>query len=596
MSESKSYWTRQRVSRRAALRGAGVGVAGLAGAALIGCGGGDDDATATVAPTTAGTPAGDATQVRETSTPESAAIKRGGTWRVNNAGDPPTLFPYGNLSFETKGIGTYVYQRLYKRETFPGSDGGQTLPGPDLATSAETEDGVTWTLKLRDHTFHDVAPVSGRKVTSEDVLFSVGLMQAPETPNASSVANWVNVEAPDDSTVVFTLSEPSPTFLEQISDTNLLQILPKEADGGFDPAVTMIGGGPWIMQDYQPSVGFEFDANPNYYEVGEDGKPLPYVDHLSRPIIPEYANRLAQFLAGNLDILGINSNDVLDLRGSNEDLQWLGQVSQQLSLFFWSNTQTTDGIWNDDRFRQAISMCLDRDGLTDLGYNTYALIDAGLPSNTGWNNIIPVGWGARWWLDPTSAEQGDSAKFFANNPTESKKLLAAMGVEDGVSIPYIYTNRYGGAFDPIAEAHVNMMQAVGLSPQTDVQDYSSIYITQTFRGEFEGMAFGYETPFPEAGLYFDRLFGSDPANHSHLSDPEMDVLNAAQKVALDEDERRAIIHDAQRLNAEHMWYVPSQAGAGTAYTAYQKHVQGGIRDTLGYGAGTEEYIWYWLDV
>ena len=41
-----TYWTKKRVSRRAALRGASVGVAGLAGAALIGCGcGGDDDDT-----------------------------------------------------------------------------------------------------------------------------------------------------------------------------------------------------------------------------------------------------------------------------------------------------------------------------------------------------------------------------------------------------------------------------------------------------------------------------------------------------------------------------------------------------------------------
>ncbi|MCA9848765.1 MAG: hypothetical protein KC472_12380, partial [Dehalococcoidia bacterium] len=43
-----TYWTRARVGRRSVLRGAGLGIAGLAGAALIGCGGSDDgDATAT---------------------------------------------------------------------------------------------------------------------------------------------------------------------------------------------------------------------------------------------------------------------------------------------------------------------------------------------------------------------------------------------------------------------------------------------------------------------------------------------------------------------------------------------------------------------
>ena len=609
-----NYWTRQRVSRRAALRGAGISAAGLAGAVLVGCGDDEDEPAATAAPaaqatttpatattqattTTGATPAiPTATQVRETSTPASSAIKRGGTWSVANAGDPPTLFPYGNLSFETKGIGTYVYQRLFKRITFAGSDGGQTLPGPDLAISAESDDGATWTLKLRDHTFQNVAPVNGRKVTSEDVLYSIGLLKAPETPNASEVDNWVNVEAPDDSTLVFTLDAPSPTFLEQIADTNLLQILPVESDGGFDPAIQMIGGGPWIMQSYRPSVGFEFDRNPDFYEIGEDGQSLPYTDRLSRPIIPEYSNRLAQFLAGNLSGLVINANDVLDLRKNNPNFQWLGQVSQLMSIFYWSNTQTTDQAWGDDRFRKAVSMALDRDGLTDVGYNSFALHDAGLPANLAWNNFVPAGWGERWWLDPQSAERhGPTAAFFQYNPDEAKKMLMAAGVEDDYSIPYLYTGRYGGAFPPIAEAQINMLQQIGLSPQTDVQDYSSIYITQTFRGEFEGMAFGYETPFPEVGSYFKRMFGEDPANHSNISDPTMDDLAARQAVALVEEERRAIIHEAQVLNAENMWYAPSQAGAGTSYTAYQQEIQGGIRDTMGYGAGVEEYIYYWID-
>src|SRR5690606_29203117 len=38
-----NYWSRARVGRRSVLRGAGLGITGIAGAALIGCGGGDDD-------------------------------------------------------------------------------------------------------------------------------------------------------------------------------------------------------------------------------------------------------------------------------------------------------------------------------------------------------------------------------------------------------------------------------------------------------------------------------------------------------------------------------------------------------------------------
>ena len=50
-----TYWAR-RASRRNVLRGASLGVAGLAGAALIGCGGDDDggSASATAGPNQAG--------------------------------------------------------------------------------------------------------------------------------------------------------------------------------------------------------------------------------------------------------------------------------------------------------------------------------------------------------------------------------------------------------------------------------------------------------------------------------------------------------------------------------------------------------------
>ena len=597
---SDNYWTRNRVSRRAALRGAGVGAAGIAGAVLIGCGDsdddGDDDPTSTATTSPDGDPTATATQVRDTTTPASSTIKRGGTYSIAATGDPPTINPYGNASFAGKVVAAFTYNRLYKRETFPGSDGGQTLPAPDAAVSAETEDGITWTVKLRDITMHDVPPVSGRQLNSEDVLASVDRLLAEESPNRSAVTNWLKVEAPDDKTVVFTLDAPSPTFIEQVADANLLHIIPVEGDGGFDPATTMIGGGPWIFNEYQPSVSFKWDRHPNYYEIGDDGEPVPYTDHFEYPIIPEYANRLAQFLAGNLSEQAINANDVIGLRNDDPDLQWLGQVSQLQSIFYWDNVLTTDAPYADDRFRKAVSMSLDRDGLTDLGYNTFALRDAGLPASLDWNNIIPAGWGARWWLDPKSPEHGDSGKFFNYDPDEAKKLLAAAGVEDGFQIPYIYTSRYAGAFPPIAEAQINMLQAIGLDPQTDVQDYSSLYITQTFRGDFEGMAFGYETPFPEAGSYWTRMFGDDPANHSKLTLPEFTDIDERQKVELDEEARREIMHEGQRLNAESMWYAPSQAGAGTSYRAYQSTVQGGIRDTLGYAVGTEEYIWYWFDV
>ena len=596
MTESDSYRTRRRVSRRAALRVAGLTAAGVTGAVLIGCTGEDPEPTSTPAASPTGGVAGPPpTPARPASTPTAVAIKRGGTYTAARSTDPPTINPYASSEDATKTVAAFAYNRLYKRETVAGSDGGDTRPTPDAAVAAVSDDGATWTVKLRDVELHDVPPVSGRKLDSEDVLFAFGLLKADESPNRAAVANWLRVEAPDPETVVFTLDAPSAGFLEQLADADLLQLVPREADGEFDPAVTMIGGGPWVFKEYEPSVRFRYDRHPNYYERGADGGALPYVDSFEYQIIPEYPKRLAQFLAGNLSELAINANDVIALRNEVPELQWLGEEQRLQSIFYWDNVLTTTAPYRDDRFRKAVSMSLDRDGLTDVGYGTFGLRDAGLQPRLSWNNIIPAGWRDRWWLDPQSAAHGDSAKFFEFNPVEATRLLRAQGVEEQFAIPYIYTSRYSGAFPRIAEAQIKMLQGIGLQPQPQVQSFSETYLPHTFQGGFTGMAFGYETLFSEAGSYWNRLFGDDAANHSRIVTPELTDITERQSVELDEDARRSIMHEGQIVNAENMFYVPSQAGTGTTYRAYQPSVRGGTRGTFGNGGGTEEYVWYWLD-
>jgi ABC-type transport system substrate-binding protein len=197
---------------------------------------------------------------------------------------------------------------------------------------------------------------------------------------------------------------------------------------------------------------------------------------------PEYANRLAQFLAGNTDGTDINGVDlpnvVKQINGANIE----GRAGPTLSFFFFDADPNSP--WNKDpRVRQAISMSIDRDALTELGYNVKALKEAGLDVKTPWHNLIPAG-ETRWWLDPKSADQGSSKKFFEYNPTEAKALLSAAGHASGLDAgTYQYTaNRYGKVFNDLAEANIAFMQAIGINTTTDVQDYSSKYITQTFLG------------------------------------------------------------------------------------------------------------------
>jgi len=582
------FWERRRTRRRLLSEAATLGV-GAAGLAIAGCG--DDDGSAG-APTAAPTQPGAAA----TPTPGDpyANAKRGGTLRLFASGDPPSIDPYGNLSFLTKTYSAYVYSRLFKYNAAPGVRTIDLTPVGDLAASAESSpDGLTWMVKLRPNAkFHDVAPVNGRAVTTEDVKFSWSKATGETNTNRTQLDFVDRLEYPDATTVVFKLKEPNAAFLDALADTNLYFVLPKEADGGFDPSKTSIGSGPWVLESYTPAVGFKFRRNPAWHFDG-----FPLMDRVELLIIPEYANQLAQFMGGNIDIFrGIASDDLLTAKSSIPGLQLYGEVSQSLSFFYFD--ALADSPWNKDpRVRLAISMALDREALMDLAYNIRKLKSAGLTVSERWNNIIPVGI-EKFWLDPLSSEQGETSKYFKYDPAEAKKLLAAAGYPDGFSTTYQYAaNRYGSVFLAVAEANIQYLNAIGVKTTTDAQDYSSKYITQTFRGNFTGIAYGPQTPFPEAGQWVLRFFTDNPNNHGKVKDPVLDDLAKRQQRELDPKKRKEIFHEIQRKNAEKMWYIPSNLGAGTTWTAYQSWVKNITTKTVpgSYGYPTEEYAFVWVD-
>src|SRR5262249_50350439 len=148
-----------------------------------------------------------------------------------------------------------------------------------------------------------------RNVNTEDLKYSWGRLTDPKQAARAQVDFVDKVEYPDATTAVFTLKSPNVVFLDVLADSNLYIIMPTEADGKFDPAKQMIGSGPWLFDSYTPSVSYKMKRNPDWYEKG-----FPLMDSVEASIIPEYATRLAQFRAGNLDSVDINVADLIDLK------------------------------------------------------------------------------------------------------------------------------------------------------------------------------------------------------------------------------------------------------------------------------------------
>ena len=75
---------------------------------------------------------------------------------------------------------------------------------PDLATSWEQPDDTSYVFRLADANFHDIAPVSGRPVTSQDVKFMIDAHLDAEEPQFFRQHEFADatVETPDEKTAV----------------------------------------------------------------------------------------------------------------------------------------------------------------------------------------------------------------------------------------------------------------------------------------------------------------------------------------------------------------------------------------------------------
>ncbi|HEY5475842.1 MAG TPA: ABC transporter substrate-binding protein [Tepidiformaceae bacterium] len=403
-----NYWSK-RTSRRRLLGGAGMAGAGVAALGLVGCGGGSSSnnsgASSLATPTGGGA---------ATATDPFANAKKGGTYNSYTVNDPPTIDPYGNSSYLTKTYAAYAYSRLMMYGTGGGVAGSDVRPTGDAAETVQaTPDGMKFTYTLRKNlTFHNVAPVNGRAVTTDDVKFSYGRATDAKLTTSKNLTNAIDkVEYPDASTIVFTMKSPNAGFNDLLADTvNGLWIMPTESDGKFDPAKTMIGSGPWMLQNYTPSVGFKWNKNPNWWKTG-----FPLMDAVNTAIIPDYPTQLAQFLAGNSDAMAPTADDLVSIKSQVKDVALNSSISMQANWIYFDGTDPTAPWAKDDRVRQAVSIAQDRDSITDLIYNIKKLKAGGIDVQGPWNNLIPAGM-TRFWLDPQSKDQGDSAQFFKYDP------------------------------------------------------------------------------------------------------------------------------------------------------------------------------------
>jgi peptide/nickel transport system substrate-binding protein len=607
------YWSKVfagRVSRRRAL--AATGGAGLSAAFLAACGGGDSGGSSDSG--ASGGAKGDKSGLVSPLTDTMKQAKKGGVkkWYIGadvNQGFDVHIGSSAMEPIQTPSMGTLV---LDKAGYLKGTD--HTQEG-DIAESWEfSPDKLTLTFKLRPGVkFAPIAPVNGRELTAEDVIFSWerfskgGQGRADMVNAVNPAAPVLSVTAPDSRTIVAKLKAPISYVLSLFAAHNSghFTIFPKEADTGYEPKNKLIGTGPFYMADYKPSAGITLKRNPGYY-----GTDHPWIDTVEMPIISEYAQAMAQLKAGNIYTYPVRAEDIIAFKKDVPEVSLYqapfsaGSVTGFRTFFGWKPAGQSP--WRDERVRQAYSMAIDRDLFIDAFYNVEKFRSQGLPVDTAYNNALTCYSWQGWWMDPVGKDMGPNSQYFKFNLAEGKKLMAAAGYAGGFSTTstVVAGTEYGTIYPKQYEAIEGMVGELGIKTAHNPVDYTKVFQFQ-YRdvfGQFEGLSYklGPQAAAPEATgqLIYDYhskkstgWYGYDINGKGDGSgDPQVDGLLDKAEAEFDIDKRKQIVYEIQRVLGKPQYGVRWPGGSTGFLVAWPALANFNVYQTDPRGPSVREWI------
>jgi len=526
---------------------------------------------ATEAPEPAATeaPQPAATQAPEPTAAEAAPpeAKEPVLVRIGWGGSPDTLNPGTAVLAEAYLVFELVYNSMFDLQL----DGTYT---PSLAESWEiSEDGTVWTFKIQQGVkFHD-----GQPLTAKDIVFSYNFYQSHEDFPFLPVYTeyFESVEAPDDGTVVITLSEAIPNMESQLI---FLYVIPEHIWAQYDDPTAasefenedMIGSGPFKMVEYKQGEFVHLAAVKDHFLTP------PKVDEVVFQTFDNQDALVQALVTGQVDMITEMPNTAVPTLRDAQNIQLVtgsplapegndiipNQVAPE-------NCPAEDGVCSghpalrDRNVRLALAYATDKQKIIDV-----VLLGLGTPGLT----LIPDGLGI-WY--------NDTINDYPFDIDEANRILDEAGYADtdgdGVRQMPDGTNplnfRLYWPNDSITNPRIAELLSetwsqigVKLQPQALDPDALTSVCCPTF--DFDIILWGWGSD-PDPGFLLSvHLTEEIPTGNSETgyANPEFDALYAQQATELDPDKRREIIWKMQDvLHQDVAYIIPYYSQATQAY-------------------------------
>jgi peptide/nickel transport system substrate-binding protein len=424
------------------------------------------------------------------------------------------------------------------------NDKSGTKPYPSVAESwTVSQDGKTYTFKIRRGVkFHD-----GSELTARDVKASYDKIIFPP-PGVGSTrkgqyADVAAVEAPDATTVVFKLKEPSGSFISSLlSPYNFLYKADILAKDPHWYEKNIMGTGPFTFVEHVKGSHVVGKKNPAYWDKGK-----PYLDGFRAVFMRDSAAQVAAVRGerAHIQFRGFSPaerDSIVSTLGSKVVVQ---ESPWDCILLVAINHEKKP--FDDRRVRRALTLALDRHQASQ-SLSKIAIVKAvagvqvpGTPFATPPEELNKL---AGYWTD------------IEKSRAEARRLLREAGVPEGFS--FTFTNRgIPMPYEPLGVWLIDQWRRIGLNVNQQVLE-AAAYFGPLRKGDFQ-VAMDFQCGYivePDLDMYKFLSSSRNPANYARYNDPVLDKLYDEQSRATDAAKRKQLIRQFEkRLLDEEAHYL-----------------------------------------
>jgi len=381
----------------------------------------------------------------------AVGLRRGGTLKIAEIGEPLTLDPSATTADLTTIIVLPIYEELF---AFDAS----WRPQPMLVSGyTASKDGLTYTFTLRKNvSFHN-----GKTMGADDVVASLNRWGKVSPRGPAVYQNVDSVSASGSDTVVMKLKAPYAPLLAFLAFPNGgSAIMPKEIAeaAGTQPLRQFIGTGPYKFVEWAPDryvhlARFDQYATRTEPGSGYAGRKDALADEIYYYPVSQTATRVAGVQSGTYDIAdSINQDAYNDLvKDSRVDV---GTIPGSFVCFFFNKKQ---GMMANVKMRQAVAVALDMGPILQATFGNPALYSVD-------TSIYPKG--TAWYTEA-------GADMYNVHNVDRAKALAKEAGYAGQPIRWLTTQQYDYMFKSTVVAAAQLQHA-GFQVDMQVMDWASV--------------------------------------------------------------------------------------------------------------------------